>query len=102
MASTETLSVPTTTSAVASSTSTAPKTPSRILFGSCSSQHYEQKLWPAIIHRNATAFVWGGDAIYGMCVCMVWVGVGVRPFFCASVSVSVRTTNNLIALMLVT
>jgi hypothetical protein len=38
--------------------------PSRILFASCSSQHYEQTLWPAIVERNATAFVWGGDAIY--------------------------------------
>jgi hypothetical protein len=66
MASTETLGVPTTTPvASASATNTSPKTPSRILFGSCSSQHYEQVLWPSIIHRNATAFVWGGDAIYG-------------------------------------
>jgi hypothetical protein len=66
MASTETLGVPTTTSvAAASASSTTPKAPSRILFGSCSSQHYEQVLWPSIIHRNATAFVWGGDAIYG-------------------------------------
>ncbi len=61
------MEVPTTTLEVASETSTAPKTPSRILFGSCSSQHYEQVLWPAIIHRNATSFVWGGDAIYGEC-----------------------------------
>ena len=67
MASTATLGVPTTTLAAASATSTAPKSPSRILFGSCSSQHYEQVLWPSIIHRNATAFVWGGDAIYGEC-----------------------------------
>lgn len=39
--------------------------PSRIIFGSCSSQHYEeQPLWPVILQRNATAFVWGGDAVY--------------------------------------
>lgn len=38
---------------------------SRIIFGSCSSQHYsEQKFWPIIQSRNATAFVWGGDAVY--------------------------------------
>ena len=37
---------------------------SRILFGSCNSQAYPQKLWPAVIARNATAFVWAGDAIY--------------------------------------
>jgi alkaline phosphatase D len=37
---------------------------SRILFGSCNSQHYPQVLWPNIRSRNATAFVWGGDAIY--------------------------------------
>jgi hypothetical protein len=66
MALKETLEVPTTTT-MAAATSTLPETPSRILFGSCSSQHYEQVLWPAIIHRNATAFVWGGDAIYGEC-----------------------------------
>ena len=39
-------------------------TPSRILFGSCSSQWYDQPLWPNIIRRQATAWVWGGDAIY--------------------------------------
>jgi alkaline phosphatase D len=38
--------------------------PSRILFGSCNSQHYPQVLWPNIRSRNATAFVWAGDAIY--------------------------------------
>lgn len=37
---------------------------SRLLFASCSSQHYEQPLWPAIASRNATAFIWSGDAIY--------------------------------------
>jgi hypothetical protein len=38
---------------------------SRLIFGSCSSQHYpEQPLWPVIQQRNATAFVWGGDAVY--------------------------------------
>jgi hypothetical protein len=37
---------------------------SRILFGSCNSQHHKQPLWPHVISRNATAFVWGGDAVY--------------------------------------
>lgn len=39
---------------------------SRIIFGSCTSQHYHhnQPLWPVIQNRNATAFVWGGDAVY--------------------------------------
>eukprot|EP00934_Nitzschia_sp_Nitz4_P008731 Nitzschia sp. Nitz4//scaffold7_size249615//199035//200567//NITZ4_001202-RA/size249615-processed-gene-0.156-mRNA-1//1//CDS//3329558517//8721//frame0 len=38
---------------------------SRLVFGSCSSQHYpEQPLWKVIQDRNATAFIWGGDAIY--------------------------------------
>ena len=39
--------------------------PARILFGSCNSQYLKQPLWPAIIERNAQAFVWAGDAIYG-------------------------------------
>ena len=38
---------------------------SRLIFGSCSSQHYqEQPLWSVIQQRNATAFTWGGDAVY--------------------------------------
>lgn len=37
---------------------------SRILFGSCNSQHHKQVLWPSILSRNPSAFVWGGDAIY--------------------------------------
>ena len=38
---------------------------SRIIFGSCNSQlHKEQPLWPVIESRNATAFIWGGDAVY--------------------------------------
>lgn len=37
---------------------------SRILFGSCNSQSYEQPLWPAILRRQATAWIWAGDAIY--------------------------------------
>ena len=44
------------------------KTPdaSRLLFGSCNSQHHtKQPLWPSIQSRNATAFVWGGDVVYG-------------------------------------
>ena len=39
--------------------------PSRIVFGSCNSQYLDQPLWPRIEERNAAAFVWGGDAIYG-------------------------------------
>jgi PhoD-like phosphatase len=38
--------------------------PSRILFASCNSQHYDAVLWPAMTSRNAAALVWGGDAIY--------------------------------------
>ena len=37
---------------------------SRILFGSCSSQFREQPLWPAILARNGSAWIWGGDAVY--------------------------------------
>jgi|UPI000581A6D6 hypothetical protein len=44
-------------------TSAATK-PSRLLFASCNSQHRPQTLWPAIRSRNATAFVWAGDAVY--------------------------------------
>lgn len=36
----------------------------RIIFASCSSQHYEQTIWPSVLSRNASAFVWTGDAIY--------------------------------------
>ena len=40
----------------------------RIIFASCNSQHYDDELshtlWPAILSRNASAFVWTGDAIY--------------------------------------
>lgn len=39
--------------------------PDRILFGSCNSQHYEQVLWTVVRSRNASAFVWAGDAVYG-------------------------------------
>lgn len=46
------------------SASSSQERPSRILFGSCNSQHYPQVLWPNIRSRNATAFVWAGDAIY--------------------------------------
>ena len=38
--------------------------PSRIIFGSCNSQYYEQPLWKVIQDRNPTAFVWAGDAVY--------------------------------------
>jgi hypothetical protein len=48
----------------ASNADTCDSVPSRILFASCTSQHHPQPLWPAIIHRNATAFVWAGDAVY--------------------------------------
>ena len=39
--------------------------PARILFGSCNSQDHDQPLWERIRARNATAFVWAGDAVYG-------------------------------------
>jgi alkaline phosphatase D len=39
--------------------------PSRVLFASCNSQHYEGVLWDAMAARNASAFVWVGDAVYG-------------------------------------
>lgn len=42
----------------------APDGKSRILFGSCNSQEYPQPLWSVMASRNATAFVWAGDAIY--------------------------------------
>jgi alkaline phosphatase D len=41
-----------------------PIRPSRIIFGSCSSQHYEQPFWSVIKDRQPTAFVWAGDAVY--------------------------------------
>lgn len=37
----------------------------RILFSSCHSQYYDTVLWDSMSFRNATAFVWGGDSIYG-------------------------------------
>lgn len=43
---------------------TAPR-PSRLLFASCNSQHYEPVLWPAMHQRHAHGFVWAGDAVYG-------------------------------------
>ena len=39
--------------------------PFRIAFGSCNNQLLNQPLWPIIESRNPSAFVWGGDAIYG-------------------------------------
>lgn len=36
----------------------------RIVFASCNSQHYAPVLWPSILSRNASAFIWAGDAIY--------------------------------------
>lgn len=48
-----------------SPTTTTRRRPDRLLFGSCNSQHYaEQPLWDNIRARNASAFVWAGDAIY--------------------------------------
>lgn len=43
---------------------TCTEQPSRILFGSCNSQAYAQPLWPAVLARNASVWVWAGDAIY--------------------------------------
>lgn len=37
---------------------------SRIIFGSCNSQYYEQPFWKIIRERNPIAFVWAGDAVY--------------------------------------
>lgn len=42
----------------------AEERPSRILFGSCNSQHYAPVLWPAMASRRASALVWAGDAVY--------------------------------------
>ena len=49
-----------------------PNTTSRILFGSCHSQHYYNNnndsvlpIWDTMSTRNASAMVWVGDAIYG-------------------------------------
>ena len=39
--------------------------PDRLLFGSCNSQMLAQPLWPTIVDRQAAAFCWGGDAVYG-------------------------------------
>ncbi|KAL3934401.1 MAG: hypothetical protein SGBAC_009875 [Bacillariaceae sp.] len=38
---------------------------SRIIIGSCNSQHHQhQPFWPIIQSRNPTSFVWAGDAVY--------------------------------------
>jgi len=38
---------------------------SRIVIGSCNSQHFRhQPFWPVILSRDPTAFVWAGDAVY--------------------------------------
>lgn len=56
--------------------------PSRILFGSCSSQSYsEQPLWSAILARNATAWVWGGDAIYAGMWCVAQRERNIKHFY---------------------
>lgn len=36
----------------------------RIAFGSCSKQHLPQPLWPRVIERGPSLFIWGGDAVY--------------------------------------
>ena len=36
---------------------------SRIVFGSCNSQYYENPFWDIIRERHPTAFVWAGDAV---------------------------------------
>lgn len=46
-------------------TTTTTSSSDRLLFASCNSQHHEQVLWKNIISRNGSAFVWGGDAVYG-------------------------------------
>jgi hypothetical protein len=39
---------------------------SRILIGSCHSQHYpESNIWNAMTQRNASTMIWAGDTIYG-------------------------------------
>jgi len=48
----------------AESSSSSNRPPSRLVFGSCHSQHYESVLWENVAHRDAAAFVWTGDAIY--------------------------------------
>lgn len=37
---------------------------SRIAFGACNEQDMVNNLWPIIEERDASAFIWGGDAIY--------------------------------------
>lgn len=39
--------------------------PSRIVFGSCNSQFFDQPFWEVLPGRHPTAFIWGGDAVYG-------------------------------------
>ena len=39
--------------------------PSRLVFGSCNGHDHPQPLWSRIHRRNATAFVWVGDSVYG-------------------------------------
>jgi alkaline phosphatase D len=39
-------------------------TPSRLIFGSCNSQHFDQPFWDVILKRDTTAFIWAGDAVY--------------------------------------
>ena len=41
----------------------APNT--RILFGSCNKHDMPQPLWPSVLERNPSAWIWGGDIIYG-------------------------------------
>ena len=37
----------------------------RILFGSCNKHDMPQPLWPSVLERNPSAWIWGGDIIYG-------------------------------------
>ena len=40
-------------------------TKTRIHIGSCSDTHETQPLWSVLEKRNADAFFWGGDVVYG-------------------------------------
>ena len=42
-----------------------PATKTRIHIGSCSDTHEPQPLWNVLEKRDADAFFWGGDVVYG-------------------------------------
>ena len=42
-----------------------PSATTRIHIGSCSDTHEPQPLWSVLEKRNADAFFWGGDVVYG-------------------------------------